>query len=191
VSAAGAEPRARERWRWLGLLGILFYVVHAAQLIGRGETADLLWACLLGSLGVGFGMLLLRPLLNGIGFLWLGVGVFFWILYLAGGGELLVTSPLTHVGGLLLGWVGIRRLGLPRQLWWKASVPLALVHVLSRFLTPPQANVNLAFSIHPGWEPYFPSHFVYALCVFGIYVAGFLAIELGLRRSGLVRTTGQ
>jgi len=186
-----AAPQNRnEHWRWLGLLGISFYGLHAAQLIGRGEAADLLWACLLGSLGVGLGLLLRSPWLNGIGFLWLGVGVVFWLLYLAGGGEMLLTSPLPHVGGLVLGWIGVRRLGLPRGLWRKAGVSLAVVYALSRLLTPARANVNLAFSIHPGWEPYFPSHAVYALCVFGVYVASFFAIEAGLHRSGLVRAPG-
>jgi hypothetical protein len=189
VSAA-ADPAHFERWRWLGLLGILLYVVHAAHLIARGEAGDLLWACLLGSLIVGFGMLLRLPVLNAVGFLWVAVGVVVWILYLAGGGELLATSFLPHVGGVLLGYVGIRKLGLPRQVWWKAGVLLALVHLLSRFTTPEQANVNLAFSIHPGWEPYFPSHVVYVLCVFVFYVACFVAVEFGLRRSGLVRVAG-
>ena len=44
-------------------------------------------------------------------------------------------------------------------------------------MTPPAANVNLAFSVWKGWESVFPRYEVYFVVVLGGSALTFLAVE--------------
>jgi hypothetical protein len=168
----------------LGLCGLLAYGVHAAYYLPRRQGENLLWFCHLAALGIGVALLMRKPTLNAIGLLWLTVGTPCWFLYLAGGGALLPGAVLTH-SALLLSLLGVRQLGLPRDAWWKAVLALVVVFAVTRLVTPPAANVNLAFAIWPGWERFFPSHLVYLTFLALVSGATFFAVSRGLRRSGL------
>jgi hypothetical protein len=172
----------------LGLCGVLAYGVHAVHYVARRQEENLLWFCHLAALGIGIALILRAPTLNAIGLLWLAIGTPCWFLYLAGGGELLMGAALTHCAGLALGLFGVRRLGLPRDAWWKALLALVAVHFVTRLITPPAENVNLAFAVWPGWEPWFPSHRVYLAFLTALSAAVFLALSRGLRASGFAGT---
>jgi len=167
-----------------GLAAIGFYAAHAAHYLWRRQPENLLWVCHLGALAVGVGWLLGWPTWNAVGTFWLTLGFPLWIVDLATGGEFIPTSILTHGGGLVLGVLGLRKLGLPSGAWWKGAVPLALLHLVCRWATPAASNVNLAHAIHPGWESFFPSHFVYLLSLLGLYTLIAASLQVGLRRSG-------
>ena len=170
----------------LGLCGVLAYGVHATHYVPRRQEENLLWFCHLAALGIGIGLLVRSPTLNAIGLLWLTVGTPCWFLYLAGGGTLLPGAVLTH-SALLLALFGVRRLGWPNGAWWKALLALAGVFVLTRLITPPAANVNLAFAIWPGWERFFPSHGVYLAVLTVSSALVFLAVSRALRGTRLDR----
>lgn len=72
--------RADRAW---GAAACAFYATHGSFHVLRGHPEDLLWACHLGALGVGVGLLLRKPALNAIGFLWLCVGTVLWGVDLA------------------------------------------------------------------------------------------------------------
>lgn len=146
-----------------GFLAILFYALHGAYLVHRGEAAGLLWCCHVANLLVAAGWLLGRPLPNAVGFLWLAYGNGMWALYLAGGGECYSTSIFTHVGGFVLAVMGLRDLGLPRTSWRWAVAGMGALVVVARFTTPYRDNVNLAHHVHDGWESLFPNHTLYML----------------------------
>lgn len=168
--------------RGLGLLALGFVAIHAGFHIWHGRPADMLWACHVATAAVGVGLLAGWPTCVGIGVLWLVVGVPLWLLDVAAGGELVPTSVLTHAGGLLIGLAGLRWLGLPDQLWWKAWLALAVLQGLCRWLTPERANVNVAFAVYPGWERCFPSYRLYLLTLAGLFAGLFFVAECGLRR---------
>lgn len=168
----------------LGLCGVIAYGVHAAHYVPRRQEENMLWFCHLAALFIGIALLVRSPTLNAIGLLWLTVGTPCWLLYLAGGGPLLPGAVLTH-SALLLGLFGVSRLGLPRDAWWKALFALAGVFVVTRLVTPPAANVNLAFAVWPGWERLFPSHAVYLVFLTATSAAVFLGVSHVLRRSSL------
>lgn len=168
--------------RWLGALVLTGTAVHAAYHLRHGRPWDLLWMCHVGSLLVGLGLLFRWPQAMGIGVLWLAAGLPFWLLDLATGGEFMPTSLFTHVGGLIAGIVGVIKLGMPAGGWWKAVLALAALHQACRWLTPATANVNLAFSVHPGWERWFPSYRWYYATLLVTLAAAFFGIERGLRR---------
>jgi hypothetical protein len=159
----------------LGLLAIACYGIHAATHLGRGEPQDLLWACHIAALLVGIGLLTGSATLNVIGLLWSCFGTPLWLLYLLTGGELIEASFLTHGAALILGTIGVRRLGMPRAAAWKATAAFALLWIATRALTPRSANVNLAFSVYDGWESWFPSYPIYLAM---LLVLGFAALAL-------------
>ena len=109
------------------------------------------------------------------------------LLDLSTGGVFNPPSILTHFGGFLLGLVGTMALGLPPGAWWKAVVALAFLQLLTRWTTPPAANVNLAFAVWGGWERWFPSHHVYLTILAMTAATVFLAVTFLLRKTGVAR----
>lgn len=163
--------------RLAGAIAIACYAIHAAWHLAHHRAHDLLWACHLASLLIGFGLLTSSALANAIGVSWLSFGFPLWILDLATGGELIPTSFLTHVVAFGLGLWGVRRLGFPRGTWWKAALAFVAVWPITRALTPRAANVNLAFFVHPGWERVFPVYALYFAFVVALAAATFFAVE--------------
>jgi hypothetical protein len=170
--------------RALGALAVAFYAIHAAAHIARRQPENLLWVCHLGSLAVGLGLLRGSPTLNAIGTFWLCWGLPLWILYLSMGGEFMPTSIGTHVGGFVIGFVGLRRIGLPRGAWWKTVLAWATLVVLTRVATPPAENVNMAHRVQQGWEATFTSYPVYIVLIGTMGAALSLALQFGLPRIG-------
>lgn len=183
-SESFATTRTR---RCLGILALGFFAVYAGYEIRVGQPENMLWACPLGSLAVGAGLLLRWPLGNAIGFLWLVLGVPLWILDLLTGTGCPWVSIFPHVGGLVLGLIGVRLLGLPRGAWWQAVASLYVLHVASRWVTPEAANINLTFRVWTGWEPYFPSHGIYILLIMACAGVLFAGVEFVLRKTGFAQ----
>ena len=124
-----------------------------------------------------------RPVLNAVGVHWLALGNILWCINLAGGGEFIFTSQLTHLGGLLIGLWYAHLAGFPRGSWLKALSGLTALHMLSGFVTPAKENINLAFRVFAGWEKIFPHFQVYRLFLLAASAALFYTLERALRRS--------
>jgi hypothetical protein len=167
--------------KWFGLLLLTGTAVHYGYHLYHQRPWDLLWACHVGAVLVGLGCLFDWPSCVGIGLLWLLVGVPLWILDLISGAELAPTSILTHVGGLALGITYVCLRGMSAGSWWKASLALIALQQLCRLVTPAEANVNIAFTIHKGWERWFPSYFWYWLVLTILFALVFAGSEFGLR----------
>lgn len=167
--------------RTLGVVGLGLYAVHGARHVMVRQPEHLLWLCNVAAVVVGAGLLLARPLLNAIGLSWLIVGDPLWLADLARGGELLPTSLLTHGAGLVLGFVGLRRLGLPRGTWWRAVVAGMVLLAVTRAVTPAAADVNLVYTL---WPPA-ATALRWALATVALVVPGaaaVLGVEWALRR---------
>jgi hypothetical protein len=167
----------------LGLLAVGFYAVHAAHELWMGRPESLLWSCHLGSLAVGVGLLRRWPTWIGVGLLWLVVGVPLWVMETAMQGGFEPTATLPHLGGLAIGLVGVRKLGLPQPVWRKAMAAILALQLLTRWITPEAANINLAFAVWPGWEQYFPSYGVYITSIDLLGLVLFAGLEYAIRRT--------
>lgn len=168
----------------LGAAAVCFYAVHAGQYLYRRQPENLLWICHLGSLLVGVALLTRQGTLNAIGTLWLLVGLPLWVYDLTRGSTALWTSILTHLGGPVIGLIGVRKLGVPTGMWWKSLAGLAPVYLLSRWLTPPAENINLSHAIYPGSERHFPNYLSYVLSLAALYAISAGLFQVVARRLG-------
>lgn len=167
-----------------GILALSFYAVHGAVQVVGGHPENLLWACHLASVAIGAGLICRSPAANALGTEWLCLGLPIWLLNLATGGEFEPTSVLTHVGGIAVGLVGVRRLGVPRGTWWKAVAALVGLGLVCGWVTPPGENVNLSHAVWKGWEKQFPSYTLYRVYLSAIAGGTFWVAEWGLRWIG-------
>jgi hypothetical protein len=167
-------------------MALAIYALHSANHVLGGTAHDLLWICNLAPGLLAIGCLARVPTLAAIPMLWLSVGTPLWLLDALAGGAVIPTGALSHVGGLTLSVLAVRGLGLPRGTWLKAVAAVLFVMALSRIATPPEHNVNLAFSVRAGWEPYFSSYPLY----FGMLVAVFTSVFFVVERL-FVRITSE
>jgi len=161
----------------LGSIAIAGYAIHAGVHLTRGEPQDLLWACHIAALLVGFGLVFRSPTLNAIGLLWSCFGTPMWLLDLAVGGEWIPTALLTHGAAMAFGIVGVRRLGLPRAAAPKAMASFVPLWAITRAVTPAPANVNVAFSVYQGWQQWFTSYPPYFVMLLAVAFVTFMVAE--------------
>ena len=166
-----------------GTLAIVFFLIHAAALVRAAEPYHIIWSCHLGCLMVGIGLVIRLPWLFAIGFFWLTMGVPLWLLNVLTSHEFMLTSTLSHIGGIIIAVYGLRFIKMPRFAWAAATTGLVLLGIFTRWVTAPDANVNLAFAVWSGWEDKFPSYFWYVVML--LATAGFIfwILEFIVRRS--------
>ena len=160
-----------------GIFGIIFYIFLSMERIKKGNVFDPLWACHLGCLFSGLGVLFSVQLLFSVGFLWLIMGNIYWILFLLGGGEFLFSSFLTHIGGILTAYCGIRGTGIFRNSWIISLGLIITLQILSHFVSPPAENLNLSWSVPKGYEKIFSSYFYYEISLLLQFGAVFYSSE--------------
>ena len=165
-----------------GVLALFFFLIHAAVLVHAGEPYHILWSCHLACLMVGIALLLRLPWLLAVSFLWLAMGVPLWLLNLITSCDLMLTSTLSHIGGLIIAVYGLRFETIPRFSWAAATAGFIVLGGFSRLVTPRYANVNLSFAVWQGWEDKFPSHFWYVVMLLTIAAFTFWILELIVRR---------
>ena len=165
-----------------GALGIAFFSIHAAALAHAGEHYHIIWSCHLGCLIIGIGLLVRLPWLYAIGFFWLTMGVPLWLLNVLASHKFMLTSTLSHIGGILIAVYGLRFLKIPRFASVAATAGLAVLGILTRWVTPPDANINLAFAVWSGWEDQFPSYFWYVVMLLSIAAVSFGLLEFIIRK---------
>lgn len=164
--------------RWLGLLPLAFFGIHGSRYILTGTPHEILWACTMSNLLMGIGILASAPRVIASALLWLPIGNVLWVYDAIHTQQFLWTSTLTHCGGLLVGLAALRRLGFPRFSCVTGVLSGMSLQLLSRFVTPYQANVNVSQFVYPGSESLFPSYTVYFAATWGLWTATFVLVEL-------------
>lgn len=165
-----------------GILAIVFFLIHAAVLVHAGEPYHILWSCHLACLMVGIALLTGLPWLHAVGFFWLTMGVPLWLLNVLTSRDYMLTSTLSHIGGLIVAIYGLRFETMPRFSWTAATAGLIVLGFVSRLVTPQHANVNLSFAVWQGWEDKFPSYFWYVVMLLASAAVSFWTLELIVRR---------
>jgi hypothetical protein len=172
--------RTRRLWIYAALAA-LAAVVHDGGHVLRGTAHDVLWMCNVAPVLLAVGSGIRDATLVSVATLWLGYGTPLWLLDLAGGSTLIPTSVLPHLLCPVLGVLAVRELGVPKHAWLRASAALVVVLVLARVFTPPEANVNLVYSVWKGWGAYFPRHDLYLAFIGATSIVSFFLMERLLR----------
>lgn len=142
-----------------GVAILVAWALHAWVMTLEYSFAIMLWSCHVATLILAFGLLAHRRFPVALATLFhIGVGFPAWLIESAVSARWIPTSTVVHTLPLLAGLWYLRGKGrLPRGTLPAAwAVHLLLVPV-SRWLTAPGWNVNLAYGPIPVLQPYFSS----------------------------------
>jgi len=120
-----------------------------------------------------FGMFFDWPVAIRVAGIWMIPGLVVWFLYVFLEGVFL-TSTLAHIGGLIVGLLALRRVGVDRRAWLYALAWYFVVQLVSRVVTPDELNVNVSKRIYAGWEGSFNAYWKFWLAL-SLIVAALLS----------------
>jgi hypothetical protein len=150
---------------------LLSLALHAWS---KGETYiwEMLWGCHVASLILALGSLFGWTRAIALGFLFhVALGFPMWAIECITKRWISPTSVLVHVLPPLAGWLHVRHTGLPQHTALAAwALYVALIPV-SAWLTPPDLNVNLAFSPWGFFKDYVPQLRVFQAGAGGVALA--------------------
>ena len=153
----------RTRLRLLGLLPLFFFLAQGVHYWRIDQLGHMLWMCNIGNLILAMGLFLEKPLLVRLSAIWTIPGLLVWFLYVVLAWGVFLTSTLAHVGGIIVAMFALSKYRMDKTAWRWAFGWYLVLQLLSRFITPPELNVNLAHAIQPGWEQAFQSYWIFWL----------------------------
>ena len=150
--------RPNYSYRLLGFLPLAFFIAQVIHYWRFGGLGNLLWMCNVGNLLLAIGLFLDHRELIRAAAIWTIPGLVVWVRYVLLDYGFLFSSTLAHVGGIIVGLIALRRVGMDRTAWLYAFAWALFMQMTARLLTPPELNVNISHNIQPGWERYFTSY---------------------------------
>jgi hypothetical protein len=147
----------------LGIFPLVFFFAQAAHYWRIQQLGHMLWMCNVGDLLLAIGLFFQKPVLIRIAVIWMIPGFFIWFRYVVLEWGLFFSSVLAHVGGILVGMVSLKKVGVDKASWLYAFGWYLLIQILSRFLTTADLNVNLSHRMQPGFERVFSSYWQFWL----------------------------
>lgn len=203
------RPGLDPRWGWLG---VAFYGIHASALLATGDWPAVLWnrglpalgtggvswgdwpsvfwSCHLAALLTAGGILYRRPRLVGVALCWSVLGLPLWFTALFSGTEdFYPTSTFTHIGALVLAFLSLRRTGMPRGSWWRASLSIVILWAFCQIALPDGTHINLSKGYWFEWEARYVSYLGSMVVVIVLASAVFRSVEGAMRRLARARPT--
>jgi hypothetical protein len=169
--------RIDTRFRLLGLLPLIFFLIQTIHYWRYGGLGHLLWMCNVGNVLLGIGLLLGHRELIRAAAIWTIPGLGLWIYYVLLASGFYFSTTLAHVGGITVGLIALSRVRMDRFAWLYAFAWYLLTQFAARLLAPPALNVNVAHSIQPGWDKVFTSYWKFwlvgsAVAALGLWIIG-------------------
>ncbi len=168
--------------RWLALVPLALFGLHAWHHLQRGVPEQLLWFCPLSTALLALGIALRSPVLVRMTTVGLLIGLPFWLVDVWENAGTSWSSLGIHLLAPCCGLALVRRIGLPWATVWQALALLIAIRVGVRWCTDPALNVNHAFTIHHGWEAHFSRFVWFWLTGIGLCTALAITIVAVLRR---------
>ena len=153
----------RTRLRLVGFLPLFFFLAQAVHYWRTNELGHLLWMCNVGNLLLAIGLFLEKARVVRLAAIWTIPGLVVWFVYVVLPWGLFFTSILAHAGGFIVAMFVLSKYRMDRSAWLWAFGWYLLVQLASRFVTPPNLNVNLAHSVQSGVEQTFGSYWLFWL----------------------------
>jgi hypothetical protein len=150
-------------FRLLGLFPLAFFLAQAGHYWRINELGHVLWMCNIGNLILAIGLFLNNSLMIRISVIWTFPGLVIWLAYVVVAWGMFLTSTLAHVGGLIVGIIAIRRVGMDRSAWRYALGWYLIIQLLSRLFTPANLNVNVAHQVDAAWQQTFNAYWKFWL----------------------------
>jgi hypothetical protein len=146
-----------KRFRLIGFLPLAFFVAQLVHYWRFGGLGNLAWMCNVGNLLLAIGLFLNHKELIRASAIWTvpGLGIWFWYVWLTGSTGF--SSTLAHVGGVIVGMFVLSRVRMDHIAWLYAFAWYLFMQLVSRQLTSPEVNANVAHHIQPGWDSTFSS----------------------------------
>ena len=168
------------RFRLLGFLPLIFFLAQVVHYARYGGLGNLAWMCNVGNLLLAIGLFLNHKELIRAAAIWTipGLVIWFWFVWLNGSTPL--SSTLAHVGGVIVAMIVLRRVRMDRIAWLYALAWYLFMQLVSRTVTSPDLNANVAHHIQTGWENRFSSFWTFWLVMTVLVAAGLWAIGLVL-----------
>lgn len=190
--------------RLLGFLPLTFFLAQAIHYWEIHELGNMLWMCNIGNLMLAIGMFLEKPLLVRVAVMWMVPGLIVWGIYVIPTWGMLLTgqytwrelfavmsSTLAHVGGITIGLVALRRIGMDKRTWLYAFGWYFVLQLLTRLLTPASMNVNLAHRVQDGFEQSFGAYWKFWLLLTVLVGIGCWLVAAGFHLLWPSNTSGQ
>jgi hypothetical protein len=166
----GMNSSRRTKLRLLGIFPLIFFLAQLKHYWPINELGNLFWMCNVGNLILALGLFLERPLVIRLAAIWMIPGLIVWIIYVVSAWGVFWSSTLAHVGGLAVALVALSYVGMDRTAWRWAFGWYLVIQLLSRFLTAPALNVNLAHVVQPGWDRTFHSYWTFWLVLTAVTI---------------------
>ena len=151
------------RFRMLGVFPLVFFFAQAEHYWRVQQLGHMLWMCNVGDLLLAIGLFFRKPVLIRIAVIWMIPGFFIWFRFVVLEWGLFFSSVLAHVGGILVGLIALKKVGVDKASWLYAFGWYLLIQILSRFLTAADLNVNLSHRMQPGFERIFSAYWQFWL----------------------------
>jgi hypothetical protein len=177
------DTNLKPRFRLLGLLPLVFFILHANYYREVGGLAHMLWMCNIGNLMLAVGLFLAWPVLIRVAVIWLLPGLPIWLWFVVRPGWWILTSFFAHAGGLIVGLIAIQKVRASRWMWLEALIWYLFVQEICRLFTPPGLNVNAAHLIYGEFETMFNTYWLFwivgtLVVAVGLWVIGFALLKL-------------
>ncbi len=153
------------RLRLLGTLPLLFFLARFWASYEEGAVANILWLCHFSNLTLAIGLLFSWRFWVRLSAPWLAIGFPLWLWNISVLGIGTLTTLGTHVGGAIIGLIALSQIGIERRTWIYAGGWYFFLQTLSRAVTAPALNVNIAHSYYFGWETMFVNYWLYWLAI--------------------------
>jgi hypothetical protein len=158
----------KTRFRLVGLLPLSFFLAQTMHYKCVGGMGNLFWMCNIGNLLLAIGLFLNHRELIRAAAIWTIPGLAVWIRYVLFEYDFVYSSALAHVGGIVVALIVLRRVRMDRIAWVYAFVWYWFMQIVSRLVTSPELNVNVAHRIQTGWENAFSSYWRFWFVMTGL-----------------------
>jgi hypothetical protein len=167
------EDRLGTRYRLLGVLPLIFFLVQTIHYWRFGGLGNLLWMCNAGNVLLGVGLLIGHREMIRAAAIWTIPGLGIWIKYVLLASGFYFSTTLAHLGGITVALIALRRVRMDRVAWLYAFGWYLLTQLAARLWAPADLNVNVAHHVQTGWETTFTSYWKFWI-VMSLAVAAIL-----------------
>jgi hypothetical protein len=185
------EDRLEPRYRLLGVLPLIFFLVQTIHYWRFGGLGNLLWMCNLGNVLLGFGLLFGNREMIRAAAIWTIPGLGIWIKYVLLASGFYFSTTLAHVGGIAVALIALQRVRMDRVAWVYAFGWYLLTQIAARLVAPADLNVNVAHHVQSGWETAFTSYWKFWIVMSSAVAAVLWAIGFALSLIWPARPTEQ